>query len=224
MKTLSMTIDHRRVFIGFSVLLSVLMIAITFLSALTNFFLDGAFENEKFFFIMSFMCYNGFMTVCMLIFNFIVYCFALRFSLINSSIRKYFTTEDEDDGEKQGKKFENLSEIVMKLADLHDVLVDATVEMNKCFSLQMMNVIAGLFMINITSTFAIYRVFVQNDDANFNNAILQYAWNIYFLYYLLSVISLTSAMTRNGKFTAVLVHKAINFTDDVDDPIIDYVS
>lgn len=228
-KSLSMRINHQRVFVGIFAILSTLSVAILSFSLVTHYVITGTVVTTmSFLFMVSLMTYNAFLSMCILHFNFTLYCAYRRFDLINLCIKKYFVivTEDEDMKNIKGKKLgsESLSKIVVKLADLHDHLVDATVKMNNCFSLQMMNVIAGLFIINITSTFALYRIFVQNDYSIFNNAMIQYVWNIYFLLYGFTIISLSSLMTRTGKYTAVLVHKAINYIDDDDDPIIDYVS
>ena len=170
------------------------------------------------------MTSNGSLTISILLFNINLFFIYLRFELINSCIQKFFATREEDIKIFRGTQKKDLSNIVMKLAGLHDNLVDVTVKMNSCFSTQMMNIIAALFVINITSTFAIYRVFVENNYENFHSAVIQYIWNTYFLVFGSSIISLSSLMTRTGKFTAVLVHKAINFVEDEDDPIIDYVS
>lgn len=124
-----------------------------------------------------------------------------------------------------GKKtMKSRSALVIKLADLHDLLVDSTNMINHCFAFQMMNIVGAMFSVNIFSSFAMYRVFVQNDFHNAYNASIQYAWNVYFLLYGFFIVALASLMTRTGKFTAVLVHKAINYIDNDDDPIVDTVS
>ena len=224
-KELSVAINHRLVFFGFSSAVSCLLLTMNSLGFLTYYYLSITIESENtFFYVASFVMCNGSLTMSILLFNINIFFIYLRFELINSCIQKYFATREDDIKMFRGTQRKDLSNIVMKLADLHDNLVDVTVKMNSCFSTQTMNIIAGLFVINITSTFAMYRVFVQNNYENFNSAVIQYAWNIYILLGGFSVISLSSLMTRTGKFTAVLVHKAINFIDDDDDPIIDYVS
>lgn len=155
-----------------------------------------------------------------------LYCFYARFNLINACIQKNFATHEDNVDEYAKKKASQKSSIkmVLKLADLHDSLVDATVEMNRCFSFQMMNTVAVMFCSNIFATFAIYRVFVRNDYNNFYRAIVQYGWNLYFMLFGLGIVSLGSLLTRAGKHTAVLCHKAINYIEDDEDAIIDYVS
>lgn len=225
MSALSMTIDHKRVFIEYSVFLPILMLIMTASAIVTNYVIDETFGSSGFYFVSSFMSYNGFMTMTLLVFNFYLYCLYLRFDLINSCIKEHFATQEKHIKNIQEKTSrQSFSNLLMKLADFHDSLVDSTVKLNNCFSLQMMNITAGFFIMNITSTFAIYRVFVKDDVQNFNNAVIQYAWNIYLMFFVIYLIALSSLMTRTGKYTAVLIHKAINFIDDDDDPIIDYVS
>jgi gustatory receptor len=132
-------------------------------------------------------------------------------------------TEEEDELKNQ-KQSEVLCKIVSKLADLHDSLVDIVGSFNYCFSLTLMNVIASTFLTNIFSIFAIYRVFVRYDYSQWEAAVIQYVWNTYFLIYGFIIVMLGSLVTRTGKYTAVLVHKAVNYIEDDDDPVIDVVS
>lgn len=165
------------------------------------------------------------MTFCLISFIVFLYCFYMRFNLINSCIKKNFATHEDEVGKISKKKSSKvLIKLVLKLADLHDFLVDGTTHLNTCFAFQMMNIIAGMFAVNIFGTFAIYRVFVRNDFNTFYRAVVQYSWNIYFLCFGFGVISLASLLTRTGKLTAVLVHKAINYIEDENDQSIDYVS
>lgn len=225
MKALSMEINHKHVFFGFCFLVPFLVVGMVVLSMLTDYAITGTFMSESSFYFMStFMSYNGSMTMSIFLVNFNLYCFYLRFDLINTCIKEYFATQEDDLKQVQANKPANLSKIVMKLADLHDSLVEGSIKLNNCFSIEMMNVMAGLFLINITSTFAIYRVFVQDDFDNYSRALVQYAWSVYFAFYGVAFLSLSSLMTRTGKYTAVLIHKAINFIEDDEDPIIDYVS
>lgn len=80
---------------------------------------------------------------------------------------------------------------------------------------------ASAFMLNIFSTFAIYRILVRQNYSFVTEAVIQSSWNIYFFFYFFLTITLCSMVTRNGKFSAVLCHKAINYSND--DSIIDHV-
>lgn len=223
MRTLSMSIDHKRIFCMFLLLILSLSLAVFVFNFLTQYLFIVYIDPDKYtYYVISLMAVNGSTTMCLLTFILILYCFYARFDLINACLKENFRTQEED-VRRVSKGGKALAATVMKLADLHDSLVDASVKMNHCFSFQMVTVVAGTFCNNIFSTFAIYRVFVQNDYQNFYKASIQYAWNIYFLFYGFAIIALSSLMTRTGKYTAVMVHKAINFIDNDDDPIIDTV-
>jgi len=173
--------------------------------------------------IISYMTINGSMTTTLLTSAFLLYSIFIRFRLINDSIKKFFVTEEEDDL-KNPKSSEVLCKIVAKLADLHDTLVDIVGSFNYCFSFTLMHVVAGMFLTDIFSIFAIYRVFVRYDYSQWEAAVIQYIWNLYFLVYGFIIVMLGSLVTRTGKYTAVMVHKAVNYIFDDDDPIIDVVS
>lgn len=157
-----MTIDHKKVFYMFIVILVSMSAVLVVFSAGTFYLFYGIIEREKFsFFILSYMICNGSMTMCLMTFILILYCFYARFDLINSCIRKNFATKEEDLNHVKKWKVQSRSKIVVKLAELHDILVDNINIINHCFAFQMMNIVAGMFAINIFSTFAMYRVFVH---------------------------------------------------------------
>ena len=217
-----MAIDHKRVLMTLYFIVPIVYILFFGLSIVSFYIFSGQFEREKvILFMITYVSSHGAMLLFFNVFLFINYLFYIRFNLINSCIKLNFTTGEDDLKRPQDK---HLSRIVMKLADLHDNLVDAVVKTNVCFSIQMMNIIAGAFAMDLTSLFAIYRVFVKNDVANFNFAVIQFIWSVFFMISGFSVIAISSLMTRTGKYTAVLVHKAINFIENEDDPIIENVS
>lgn len=80
---------------------------------------------------------------------------------------------------------------------------------------------ASAFLFNIFSIFSLYRIFVRQNYTHFIEAIVQSSWNLYFYFYCFAIITLSSMLTRSGKFSAVLCHKAINYSND--DSIIDHV-
>lgn len=205
MKTFAVSINHKRVYQVFSTLFVVLLLMFLAFLVATFYVLHRIIDPRKLWlFVPSFMVVNGSQTMCMMTFIVILFnCYA-RFDLINVCFKKYFATQEEEVGDaRRGKLRKSLPSLVMKLADLHDKLVDTTVQFNHCFSFQMMNVVGAMFGMNIFSTFAIYRVFVRNDYKDFYNATVQFAWNIYFLLYGLTVITVASLVTRTGKYSAV---------------------
>lgn len=156
----------------------------------------------------------------------------------NFSIRKNFKTEEEDEIEVKSKKTLKPKDLIIKLADLHDSLLDSVVKVNNCFAFQVnvflepisfinlifqiMMCLASYFVFNIFNLFGIYRIFVRENLSTLFESSIQSAWNFYFLSLCFLVITLCSLLTRSGKFSAVLCHKAINYSDD--DSIVGNVS
>ncbi|KAG5669291.1 hypothetical protein PVAND_017181 [Polypedilum vanderplanki] len=223
LSALGMIFDHKKQHRNFFLASGLSILVFLLMSAITVYFLPQLIEPERSTnLIVSYLTINASMTISLLTIAFLLFALYQRFELINSSIRHYFVTEEEDEMKPQ-KPSKVLCKIIAKLADLHDTLVDIVGSFNSCFTFQLMNVIAAMFMTNIFSIFAIYRVFVRYDYGQYERAIIQYAWNCYFLLYGLAIITLASLVTRTGKYTAVIVHKAVNYIFDDDDPVIDYL-
>lgn len=229
---LSISLNHRRIFtVTIGVVLLLLSIFI-FGTSITALLLKSVISEEKYFYvILNSLIIEGGNTLSLISHIMLLYFFYLRFELINSWITKNFQTEEiEDETGNSNDDFiikrkisKHHSRMIYKIAALHDSLADSTRKFNRCFAFQMISSIGAMFCINIFSTFAIYRVFVRSDYVNFYKASTQYAWNIHFFFYGIAMITVSSLVTRAGKNTAVLVHKAINFIDDDEDPVIDAV-
>ena len=78
--------------------------------------------------------------------------------------------------------------------------------------IQVTAALIGVFLFNIFSTFSIYRVAIRQDESQYYNALIQYTWNVFNLIFIIKIISTASLTTRSGKYSAVLVHKAINYS------------
>lgn len=217
-----MAIDHKKIFKIFVVVLISLYLGFGIFSAGTFYILYGVMD-KYYYFIASFVAVNGSMTMCLISFVLLLHSIYMRFDLINLCIKKNFATQEEEIENCYQKPSKSLSKLVMKLAEMHDSLADVTDRVNFCFAFQMLNIVGSLFCNNLFSTFAIYRVFVREDFQHLYTSSVHFAWNVYFMSFAFVIIALSSLMTRTGKFTAVLVHKAINYVEVEDDPIIDYV-
>ncbi|XP_070504866.1 putative gustatory receptor 28b [Chironomus tepperi] len=221
LKTLGMRIDHKKQQLNLHIVIGVCLLIFFLMAGISGYFLWTLIDPLRApFMIVSYMTINASMTTTLLTSAFLLYSIFIRFRLINDSIKKFFVTEEEDELKNQ-KSSEVLCKIVAKLADLHDTLVDIVGSFNYCFSFTLMHVVASTFLTDIFSIFAIYRVFVRYDYSQWEAAVIQYVWNLYFLIYGFIIVMLGSLVTRTGKYTAVLVHKAVNYIYDDDDPIID---
>lgn len=136
-----MALDHRKIFKTFRAL-SIFISVLAFVFAFGTFFwLYGVVEQKKYnYFILTCLTCNGGTTMCLTTFILILYCFYVRFDLINSCIKQNFVTQEEDIGRSPKESVKILSKLILKLADLHDNLVDNTNLTNYCFAFQMMNV------------------------------------------------------------------------------------
>jgi hypothetical protein len=145
MKLQSMSLDHKNIFIKFLLFIVLLKIFFTVAVYLSYFFLREVIDAEKsLYFAISNVIVNSSMTLGLTTFLIIFYCFYARFNLINSCIKNNFVTHEDEVGKILKKKSSKaLAKLLLKLADMHDKLVDATVDF-RCFSFQMMNIVAGI--------------------------------------------------------------------------------
>lgn len=227
LKAIGMRLDHKRQQRNVLAAVTALIVIFTSMVIATVYFVFQLVETPRAaYLILSNLVINLSMTMTLMTASFLLYSIFSRFRLINDSIRRYFVTEEEEEEEMDVKKngSDVLCRIVIKLADLHDGLVDIVNSFNFCFAFTLMNVVASMFLTDIFSIFAMYRVFVRFDYSQWELAVIQFVWNFYFLMFGFVVVTLGSLVTRTGKYTAVLVHKAVNYIVDDDDPVIDIVS
>lgn len=157
MAILRLFLNHKKYFKKFIfIAIAAIVIFITMIG-ISNYFLYYCIDSSiSIYLIVSYNTINGSMSVSLISTAFTLYAIYTRFNLINDAMRKYFVTEEEEEEEeekkKNGKRQKSsllLCKIVSKLADLHDSLVDIVNEFNHCFSFQIMNVVAGMFLTNI---------------------------------------------------------------------------
>lgn len=125
--------------------------------------------------------------------------------IINFYFRKHFPTTEEEFDKFNKECVSNPKvqrKIIIKLADLHDSLVEIVNALNHCFAMQIMSAFLGIVLNNIFSTFAVYRVAVRKDYSSFYQACVQYAWNIYFFIYAIVIIIFASMLTKTAKYSA----------------------
>lgn len=234
MMKLSISLNHRKMFIGSLVVLILLLLVFVMLLLSALYFLSESMNaNRLIYMFLNNIVMNGGTSLNLISLLVLLYAFHQRFQLINLWITNNFQTEEldedatnsnQDDVVLRRKISRYHCALIYKISGLHDCLVDCTMQFNRCFAFQLFSAVGSMFCINIFSTFAIYRVFVRKDYVNFYKACIQFSWNAYYAAYGLSLITLCSLITRAGKYTAVLVHKAINYIEDDEDPVIDAVS
>lgn len=149
MTVLKMSLNHRRYYLNFLLLTGSAFLIFTILCTVSAFYLINLIDKSiSYYLIASYITINASMTTSLITISFILFAIYIRFELINSAIKKFFVTEEEDE-QKSTKSSETLCKIVAKLADEHDSLVDIVNGFNHCFSFQLMNDVAAMFLTNI---------------------------------------------------------------------------
>lgn len=149
MKVLKMALDHKKNLRNFTIT-ALLMISIFIsMTVISSYYLFLCIHPAiSMFLIPSYSTINASMTISLMSIAFTLFAIYRRFQLVNDALKKFFVTEEEDEPKAQ-KSSTLLCKIIAKLADQHDSLVDIVNLFNKCFSFQLMNVIAGMFLTNI---------------------------------------------------------------------------
>lgn len=180
------------------------------------------FDLERYFFCTFYFITNGSLNVILV--GFCMQCFGVhrRFNVLNTLIEQNFQIENENDEIILVKDKNFYEKIAIKIAHLHDKLNDVLAIINRNFSTEVMMIVASIFLKNIFCIFGIYRMFARNDFSNMKILTIQIVWNIYFYAYCIAVNVLCDKLTKSGKFSAVLCHKVVNFSDD--SPTIERVS
>uniref|UniRef100_A0A7G3A9J3 Gustatory receptor n=1 Tax=Lutzomyia longipalpis TaxID=7200 RepID=A0A7G3A9J3_LUTLO len=135
------------------------------------------------FFEKNFICYQ---TVCSYTENFIVF------------------------GPTSGLTNDNQAKLVKHVTSAHDKLNDIVAQINSCYAFQVMIYMVTSFVNMIHGFFAFYRLCYKVVPGYEFLGYLNVMWILYYSSYLAGVIVMSSLVTREGKRTAVLVHKAIN--------------
>ncbi|CAO1424237.1 unnamed protein product [Diamesa hyperborea] len=157
-------IDHQMLFNRMIMLLGVFLLIQGSLCTTTFYYSPILVDADKqFIFSFSYSAISG--TLAIFLLGFMVYLLGIqqRFKAINKCIEKHFPTEEEIYQEYIKECIPNIKVqklIIIKLADLHDNLIDLVNTLNHCFSMQMMSAFLAIFLTNIFSTFAVYRVAV----------------------------------------------------------------
>jgi len=90
----------------------------------------------KIFFFTSYFVVNGYMTMFLATVCIILFGIYQRFELINEAIKCNFRTEEEDAIRVFSRKSLSAERLIIKLADLHDAMVDTVNRVNFCYAVQ----------------------------------------------------------------------------------------
>ncbi|GAB0089714.1 hypothetical protein DMENIID0001_043060 [Sergentomyia squamirostris] len=160
--------------------------------------------------VMSFVVTKG-------ILIFLLSSLRMRFEVLNKCFRDNFCTSDApvkmvkslDDKEKS-----NPSLLVTKFATLHDYMSDASELTSLCYAFQAMIFTGLCFVYNVFIIFSIFRVWMYYSDHFLGLVIGQAHWAFITSGFAIGEIYVAHNVTKLGKYTAILAHKAINLSTD----------
>lgn len=118
-------------------------------------------------------------------------------------------------------KMDNADQIIehlTKLLDVHDILLDCLSLQNTILSIQILSIVAQIFVFEVFALFSLYRTLyntaIESNVLAFGNA---FWFTIYFLilYYIMSI---SATCVNEGKLTGTVVHKIINKIAGYADP------
>lgn len=118
-------------------------------------------------------------------------------------------------------KMDNVDRIIdhlTKLLDVHDILLDCLGLQNEILSVQILSIVAQIFVFEVFALFSLYRTLYNTAAASNILAFANGFWfTIYFLI-LYSIMSISSSCVNEGKLTGTVVHKVINKIAGYADP------
>ncbi|XP_055694891.1 putative gustatory receptor 28b [Lutzomyia longipalpis] len=159
--------------------------------------------------VMSFVVTKG-------TFIFFLVSLRTRFEILNRCFKENFCPETK--AIKMVKSIElkgsDPSLLVTKFATLHDYISDATELTSLCFSFQAMIFTGLCFVYNVFIIFSAFRVWTNFNEEFFGLVIGNFHWSFITYGFVLGEIYVAHNVTKLGKYTAILAHKAINRTKD----------
>ncbi|XP_037040848.1 putative gustatory receptor 28b [Bradysia coprophila] len=167
---------------------------------------------------LSFFISTAVFGVALSIYAFLIFNIRMRFRLLNETLRKLPIKTADVSVVKVTNKASNLLANIMKLAELHDKLNTILDLVNKCYSIQAMFAFAVSFTFVVFSFFGIYRGWTTNTGNNeqFLLSVVLTMWASYYMFFVMNVLWAGQSSKSEGKFTAVLVHRAINKCHDME--------
>lgn len=116
---------------------SILVFIFVVMAIATHFLFNQIADNPmKTFYALAFICSNFYTTLFLLGFNLILSAIYRRYEAINQCIRANFKTDEDEPDMVYDKKSKSAEKMIMKLADLHDMMNDVTIDANKCLAFE----------------------------------------------------------------------------------------
>lgn len=110
-------------------------------------------------------------------------------------------------------KMQNVDEVIehlTKLLDLHDVLLDCINLQNEILSIQIVLIVAQIFVFEVFSLFSLYRTMYNTAESAKALSFSNFFWFAVYNFILFTIMTVSTGCVHEGKFTGTCVHKVIN--------------
>lgn len=118
-------------------------------------------------------------------------------------------------------KMDNADQIIehlTKLLDVHDILLDCLSLQNTILSIQILSIVAQIFVFEVFALFSLYRTLYNTAMASNILAFANVFWFTIYFFILYSIMSISASCVNEGKLTGTVVHKVINKIAGYADP------
>ncbi|GAB0089704.1 hypothetical protein DMENIID0001_042920 [Sergentomyia squamirostris] len=137
----------------------------------------------------------------------------MRFCMINKCFKSNFATNDLH--KLVSSSSPGSRQIIETLTKLHDCLNDSVGMANGYFALPMLITLSCVFANIVVTVFTVYKMLVKDHTyEDFWSGIVYGIDCGFYVFFLVVVVAISSDLTYQGKYTAVLVHKAISRNED----------
>lgn len=113
----------------------------------------------------------------------------VRFKKLNEHFGAIFKNQNQD-----------LSETVICISQIHDCLIEIVEKINYRFSVWIMMCFAGIFVFSTICVFSFLRALIIFNKKSLLMCLPGFLWSLYFLLFLILVMAIASATTRNVFF------------------------
>lgn len=198
LKSLGTDVDLRRESMLLTIYVFITMIMCVVTVSFSAAYLDK-WESFKLFFCMHVPFYVFNWNYIIFVNRFMVFSFSIiyRYRILNESLWIYLMV-------RQGKYFEFVGNSkavkygsVYDYARLHGLLTDCVGDVNRCYAVQLMIIIGGVFSYFITTVFTIFMTFVFGDCTLMELTSWFSTWCIFYTIPIISVIAAGSSVQRN---------------------------
>lgn len=121
------------------VLCSILILIFAILTIGTHFLFEKINDSDrKIFFSFAYIISNFYTSLFFVGFNLILSAIFRRFEAINQCIKDNFKTDEDEPDRVYDKKNKSAEKMIIKLADLHDMMTDVTRDANSCLAFEVL--------------------------------------------------------------------------------------